>query len=93
MTEMKQKIQIQWLIPPSYGIWRHFTADTYLEDVLKIDNWKSTELAIKLKKSHPDINRGKNLQNYSLFVSWTSSPLLQTSFIISLNILRTFLGI
>jgi len=51
MTEMKQKIQIRWLIPPSYGIRRHFTADTYLQDVLKIDdNWKSTELAIKFKK-------------------------------------------
>jgi hypothetical protein len=49
---------------------------------------KSTVLATKLKSCHPpDMNRDKNLQNYSPCTLWTSSPLLQTNFI-SPDILR-----
>jgi len=48
---------------------------------------ESTDFAPKLKRCNPsDMNRVKILQNYSLSILWTSSSLLQTTFIISSDI-------
>ena len=49
--------------------------------------------SLSLKKQQtwhpPDMNHCKNLWNYNLHIVWTNSPLLQTNFLISADILWT----